>query len=360
MIVLHLLYPEFVSHDNLRRIFERRTKGIQIVDFDERFPRLNRLIEGLTLQDYNLRWGHREVARWIDGLDVPVGYQQHEPKVRLKVGMQEMFSGKELADYIRKGNPFYESLIEDRDGYGMLLTWIDTMEGEESRKTFDAMISHYKKYYGIDYVKQAMVAYFNPASPTVIGPQTYGFADPEKLPENLHGFLAQIDEIWKFTDIGTLRYYFFLFEFSVRRLRVKSKKDTASLIDKVFGTIAEIVKTDYNPDFTGLRAEFYISLDYVHIPEILHAFINNRGFKDHDNHRYETLFEVNAYFATDRSLLSDRHLLLERDAFVKNSDREEFLEFIAYNPEWHHFFLTEVTGLSLLTGKCGRFLPENG
>ncbi|MFP4472170.1 MAG: hypothetical protein ACLFPE_15920, partial [Bacteroidales bacterium] len=358
MIVLHLLYPEFVSHQNLRRIFERRTRGIQIVDFDGKFPRLNRLIEGLTLQDYNSRWGRREVDRWLDGLDVPISYKSGERSTRLRIGRHDFGSGKDLARYIATGNAFYDELIEDRDGYGMLLTWIDDLEGEESRKIFDAMIAYYKKYFGIAYVKQALQSYFIPPAKIQIGAKIYDFSGTAKLKEHINAFFEQIDHIWKFTDTATLRYYFFQFELAVRRLRVKSSGMDAALIDEVFEKLFQAVSLDYRPDFTDLKARLYLSLEQRQVLDMLYLMREDRTFRDEENRQYKSLSQVNDFLSGRDDWARSNVLVLERDAFVKRLHREELLGFISHNPRWDRLFLSGETGPDLLTDVLATILKS--
>ena len=327
MIVMHLLYPEKVTRKNLRKIFERRTKGIQIIDFDKKFERLNQFIEGLTLQDYTSRWGGEEISNWLAGFDVSVNYATKGIRNYIKIGESIIRTGKDLANYIEAGNSFYEELIEDKEGYSVLLTWINFLQGEESRKSFDKMVSYYKKYYGIDYVRESLLFYFNPTRKISIGLKTSDFSNEFLIQAATRNFVEHLDDLWKFTDFPTIRFYFFQFEFALRQLRTKSREINIAIIDEIFIQIAGFLGVDFNEDFSDYRAEFFINLKNGHLIDIFYAFNPDRAFRGIKMKEYKSLFEVQKYFENHPRLYDDKFMQLERRGFLKKTTIYQFIDF---------------------------------
>ncbi|MCF8367061.1 MAG: hypothetical protein K9H16_14825 [Bacteroidales bacterium] len=343
MIVLHLIYPEQVNKQNLIRIFERRTKGLHIIDFDDNFERLNTLIQGLTLQDYNNRWGEAEVNAWIEGKEVIVNYGKL-PEVRhLEIGDLIIRTGKDLAAYIAGDSRFYEQLIEDIEGYRLLMAWVRSIQSEQSMKQFDAMVSHYKKFFGINYVKEALLFYFNPSHQVSVGLENFDFNNTQLIGKLTADFFKSIDTLWKITDFDTMRIYFFRFEFALRRLRVKSDRKINLFIDQTLGAISQIVETAYNDDFSDFKADIYIQLKNENLPEIFHHFNDKRFFRDLRGNTYTSLFEVCEFLKTNPPKSDDDHLQLEKAAFLKITSKDEFTEFIEFcNTIGEMFFVKDV------------------
>jgi len=358
MIVLHLFYPENVSRKNLRRIFERRTKGVQIIDFDSKYEHLNQLIEGLTLQDYNNRWGEEEITRWLAGRDVSVNYASYGNRNFIKIGQSILRTSKDVVGFIEAGNPFYEELIEDKEGYNTLLTWISQAQGDENRGIFDKMISYYKRFYGIDYVREAILFYFAPLRNISVGLVKFDFNNVSKLTENIRAFVALMDDLWKITDFATLRFYFFQFEFAVHQLRVKSPEPVKHIIDDAFAKIARIIGAEYHPDFTEYRAELYIALRNEHLINIFYAFNQGRYFRDSSKIQYNSLLEVCQYFEGHPRVYGDAFMLLERQGFFMQNSREQLLAFIRKNENCLHFLFRQKDDFELMANVLGNHLKD--
>ena len=102
MILLHLFYPDKIllnenepkslSHAKLKQIIERQFEAKPIIDYNPEYKRMNSLIEGLTLVDFNLRWGKDQVQQWIEGEDIEVVYSK---SVQTK-GATQISTSKEL------------------------------------------------------------------------------------------------------------------------------------------------------------------------------------------------------------------------------------------------------------------------
>ncbi len=348
MIVLHLLYPENVTRKNLRRIFERRTKGVQIIDFEEKYQHLNQLIEGLTLQDYNNRWGEEEVTNWLLGRAVSVNYAAYGNRNFIRIGDSILRSSKEVVDFIEAGNPFYEALIEDKEGYSILLTWVSQLQGDENRRLFDKMISYYKKFYGIDYVREAILFYFAPLRTVSIGLVKFDFNNIQKLTENINQFIALLDDRWKMTDFATLRFYFFQFEFAVRQLRVKSPEPVKQIIDEAFLKITRIIGTDYQPDFSEFIAGLFVELRNEHLINIFYAFNQSRSLKDLNRNQYSSLDHICTYFESNPRSYDDAFMLLERKGYLQQCSKEQLVTFVTRSDTCLQFLFRGKDDIELL------------
>lgn len=353
MIILHLLYPDQVTRQNLRRIFERRTKGLPIIDFDEQYDRFNKLIQGLTLSDYNNRWGDKEVAAWLNGEEVEINYRG-TARQHLVIGHHEIKNGKDLAAYVGNDDSFYDTLIEDKEGYGLLLDWIKAGQGENNMTQFDSLVNYYKKYFGIDYLREAILFYFDPAHQVSVGLDSFDFNQLDRLKENTRLFFKALDNIWKISDPETLRLYFFKFEFALRRLRVKAEKSVVKYIDKTFGKLALMMNARYRPDFSDLKAELYVTLEMKHLPMLFYHFDENRPFKDLKNNAYETWFEVCELLKNHPPKSETDILQLEKNAFFAYAQKDDFLEFVDFSDDLHFFLLNQKDDLEALIGLIGR------
>jgi len=358
MIILHLLYPEQVTRQNLRRIFERRTKGLPIIDFDARFGRFNKLIEGLTLSDYNNRWGSDEVAAWLDGKDIEINYGGAARR-NLVIGHHEIKTGKDLADYVTDDDTFYDTLIEDKEGYGLLLDWIKATQGDNNMNQFDSIVSYYKKYFGLDYLREAILFFFDPAHKVSLGLEDFDFNQTDHLKEISAHFFQTLDEIWKINDLETIRLYFFKFEFALRRLRVKSEKEVVKFVDKTFGKLALIMNAKYRPDFSDLKAELYVALELKHLPQIFYYFNKSRNFKDLSNNAYSTWFEVCELLKNHPPKSENDLLQLEKNAFFANAQKDDFLEFVEFSDDLFLFLLASDDDFNSLISLLLKFTSRS-
>ena len=340
MIILHLLYPDQVTKKNLRKIFERRTKGVRIIDFDRKYERLNQLIEGLTLQDYNSRWGANEVATWVSGATVSINYRSSDNRNYLKIGENIIYSGKDLAGYIEDGNPFYDELIEDREGYLTLLRWINHVQGEESKKLFDEMVTHYKNLYGIDYVREAILFYFVPARPFIVGATTFQLSNSKAVVDDTSTFFQNLDQLWKISDLSAIRLLFFQFEFSLQQIRIKAGELVKDLIDDILKRIAGIIKTDLQEDFSDHKATLFDALNNHHLIYLFHEFNPGRAFLDFDGNSYNSPKEILDFFEAHTGLRNNELIQLEKRGYLHKMKQEELLGFIESCDEFADFLFS--------------------
>jgi len=200
------------------------------------------------------------------------------------------------------------------------------------------MIAYYKKYFGIDYVKVAMLFYFDPSQTISIGLETFNFNNEKNIEKLSLEFFKVMDKLWKITDFETLQLYFFKFEFALRRQRVKSGKEVNKFIDKVFAKIASIVETSYDYDFSELKADLYIKLKNNHLPEIFHFFDPTRSFKDLRGNEYTTLFEVNELLKANPPKSNTDFVQYEKTAFLNKVLKDDLTDFVEFSDSVVDFF----------------------
>ncbi|MCK5229662.1 MAG: protein kinase, partial [Desulfobulbaceae bacterium] len=147
MILVHLLYPELVNRDSLHKIIERQFAKKPIIDFNPEYRRINDLIAGLTLYDISSRWGENEVKTWLRGEDVEVKYtSQVDVQVQpIRLGKATIKSVENLFGYIESSSDWHENLIEDNEGYGLLLRWVSDIQDLDRKKVFDKMVRNYQQ-----------------------------------------------------------------------------------------------------------------------------------------------------------------------------------------------------------------------
>lgn len=172
MTLLHLLYPEKVNQETLRKIIERQFSRKPIIDYNPKYKELNQIIEGLTLQDIKNRWGAKEVENWISGRKEQVKYDSQI--MTIKLGSETIYNQEDLTDYIKTDKNWYNNLIKDKQGYEILLSFISTYQNIEKKKKFDDMVKYYIKD-GENYVKEAILRYFIPEMSVGIFKQKFDF-----------------------------------------------------------------------------------------------------------------------------------------------------------------------------------------
>lgn len=212
MIICHLLYPQYFTTAEWRKMVERRTAGKPIVDFDPQYEDLNTLIESLTLTDYNHCWSKNEVERWLAGEKVEVQRVHVAEVVPINLGQVTIKTPSDLVAYVEKNSQWYDNIIADKQGYGSLLSWLMSIKDIEQKRIFDRMISYYQQD-GKDYVKEAILRYFQPNRPVAVEMKRYPMADPHGLKQEVAQFFDQLDDMWKITDIKRLQFYLFQLEF---------------------------------------------------------------------------------------------------------------------------------------------------
>ncbi len=194
MVLLHLLYPDMVNRETLRKIIERQFSRKPIIDFDQKYDRINNLIAGLTLYDINSRWGEEEVKGWLCKEDIEVKYHGTAEATPIKIGKSVIRGVSDLVGYIESTTNWHENLVEDQEGYSLFLRWVAEIKDIESKKVFDKMVRHYQQD-GEAYLKQAVLRYFMPERPVQLDMKEYDFWNTDDITELTTQFVNQLDEI---------------------------------------------------------------------------------------------------------------------------------------------------------------------
>jgi serine/threonine protein kinase len=250
MILLHLFYPEkilididvpkSVNHAIFKQIVERQFEAKPIIDYQPEFKRINSLIEGLTLVDFNLRWGKEQIQQWIEGKDIKVMYtKSNRLKTEaerlkenvLKFGGYTIVSVYDLRDYILNDRNWYADLIEDtlnrEDFYKWMLILYD---GDRSKRSaFNRIIKEFSQE-GIDFIADAIIRFFIPEHPVIFGFRTFDFAGSNDIMKTTaEAFTYLIFELWDNSSEKDLKLYLFRYEFALRQLK-KKRKDAINAI----------------------------------------------------------------------------------------------------------------------------------
>ncbi|RMG58992.1 MAG: hypothetical protein D6722_22890, partial [Bacteroidetes bacterium] len=253
VVLLHLLYPEHygrnddprrVDFEKYRRFTTRQYSGKPVVDFNPAYGRLNDLIAGLTLVDHQRRWGGQEVARWLKGQRVPVQYAGLDIKP-IKTGYGDIYTQEDLVQFIEtQPNRWYGSLISDRHGFDALMDWYISLTDLNRKRAFEGMLLYYKDE-GAEYVREAILRYFDPARPLMVGDDRFHFYQSDDLRAEIRGFWARLDQAWRRTEveIKTFRYALFVFEFALQQAAQAGDADTQTLVRRVLDTTAKVLRT---------------------------------------------------------------------------------------------------------------------
>jgi len=124
-----------------------------------------------------------------------------------------------------------------------LLRWVSDLQGLDQKKVFDKMIRTYQQD-GEGFLKQAVLRYFTPQRPVQIDMKTYDFwtAPTEGIDKSTKSFFNHLDDIWKFTAIGKLKFYLFQFEFVLRQMEEaadgKGRHLIRSILEKISSTLS--------------------------------------------------------------------------------------------------------------------------
>lgn len=237
MILLHLLYPEKIlidendpkslSHNKLKEIIERQFEVQPIIDFNPEYKKINSLIEGLTLVDFNLRWGKEQVQEWIEGKNPAIIYSKSDligkeaEKKTLVFGNYSISDFYDLRDYILNENNWYEDLIEDVENREEFITWmLNLYDGDRSKRSaFNRIIKNYSPD-GIEFVADAIIRFFIPEYPVMFGFKSFDFANSIDLKKiTAEAFSHLILDLWQNSSDKDIQLYIFRYEFALRKTR---------------------------------------------------------------------------------------------------------------------------------------------
>lgn len=325
MILLHLIYPEQLNKVNFDRIIQRQTDGREIIDFDSDYDRFNQLIAGLTLLNINRRWGKDEVDGWLNGEDIEIRYSSEQDAAPIKLGKVTIHTQADLLQYIEGEDKWYDDLIDDEQGYKLLLDWLSALHDLERKKTFDRMVRYYRlNVAGKDnirkYVKEAVLRFFEPERPVRVEMKCYDFYGADSPRQIVEQFFQHMDDIWKITRIWDLKYYLFQLEFCLKQLRQAATGELKILTSTIIDKIAAALDVSTDEDFFNLQATLYANITDELLIELFYCFNSGREFKDLSGKSYDTIEKVGFFFAGKQEQYSNKYLSLERAWFLKKHD----------------------------------------
>jgi hypothetical protein len=342
MIILHLLYPEKIDQQTLRKIYERRAAEKPIIDYDPKYKRLNDLIAGLTLQDIQQRWGQKELSQWLAGKTIAVNYKRQAaaPSVMpIKLKSRTIQTVDDLIEYVQKGDEWYRFLIEDQQGYGLLLTWISQVQDLDSKQSFDKLVRIAAKQ-GKHFAREAIVRYFQPDRPVklITSYDVFHADDIETLTVN---FLKELDDQWKIIKNVDLPVFCFIMalEQYADSAEDDKKKNARSVIVRFLKCLGAKLLNASNPRelkkalkksvagneplavITGQWELLSKEITDEGLIRIFYDFNPSRGFRDLTGKSFAALEEVTLCFAGNPGLWKDRFLSAERRIFLEKIDR---------------------------------------
>ncbi|MCD4794505.1 MAG: SUMF1/EgtB/PvdO family nonheme iron enzyme [Bacteroidales bacterium] len=278
MILLHLFYPEKIllnesepkslSHSKLKQIIERQFEAKPIIDFNPKYERINKLIEGLTLVDFNLRWGKEQVEQWIKGEQIEVIYRKSAEtqsgtstlvKKALKFGKYTINTPYDLRDYILNDPNWYTDLIEDKENKEDFIIWIlNLYDGNRSKRSaFNRIIKYYSPE-GIDFVADAIIRFLIPEHPVVFGLKMFDFKESTDLIKTTtEAFSHLIFNLWENSSDKDIQLYFFRYEFALRQLKDK-QPEVINLLNILYKELNKEEKI--SDDFYNYKVFAYTSV----------------------------------------------------------------------------------------------------
>ncbi len=277
MILLHLFYPEKIllnenepkslSHSKLKQIIERQFEAKPIIDFNPKYERINKLIEGLTLVDFNLRWGEKEVKNWLEGKSVDVYYKKEVLKTgvgeysekTLIFGTYKINSVYDLRDYILNEKNWYADLIEDEENRDDFMEWIlNLYAGDRSKRSaFNRIVKLYSQE-GIDFVADAIIRFFLPEHPVSIGLKSYNFAEPDDIIKSTAlAFSHLIFDLWDSSTEKDIKLFIFSYEFALRH--IKNKEEADRILKILYQKLSLNENTD--DDFEDCKVHAYTKIN---------------------------------------------------------------------------------------------------
>ncbi len=267
MILLHLFYPEEIllkvdepkslSHAKLKQIIERQFEAKPIIEFNPKYKRINRLIAGLTLVDFNLRWGEEQVQQWVDGQDIELIYRrsvqvsggaQISTSKALIFGKYTINTPNDLRNYILNDKNWYGDLIEDRENKADFINWMLGLYNGDKRKrsALNRIIKDYSQE-GIEFVGEAIIRFFIPEHPVIFGLKSFEFAGEEDINKTTaKAFAYLINDLWDNSSDKDIQLYLFRYEFALRQLE-DNQQDIIELLRVLYEKlyVQEKIKEDF-------------------------------------------------------------------------------------------------------------------
>ncbi|MBK8464902.1 MAG: hypothetical protein IPL32_03645 [Chloracidobacterium sp.] len=347
MILLQLLYPEWlcegsdprrIDKNKFERISEHQFDSKPLIQFDDRFGRMNTLIQGLTLVYNKNRWGQEEVERWLKGEEVPVKYGGTDaaPVQTVKLGYAEIRTEKDLIKIIETNSDWYKDLFEDEATYRTVRIWLDSYKDIPTRKEVENLVSFYQLH-GTLFVREALLRYFEPERPVRIDMDSFLIVGSPNVKKEVDSFLSKLDEIWKITKPETLRFYLFQLEFSLRQREAASLDETKIVVSSLIEKLYAVFGMAQQP-FSNFRTELFRQIDpddedatFRRLVDLFYAFNPVRNFRDSQNQQIDSLADLGLLYCRSESAFSNKQLNIERLKFLEKIGRND-LQKLKYVP----------------------------
>lgn len=365
MILLHLLYPEkftvsgnFNKIDNslFEQIVERGDSSMKLIDFDENYANINKLIEGLTLNVRKNRWGEKEVEKWIrkqDG-DLEIEYLNKANTLNLRLKNNVVVkSEKQLIKFVEKHSYWkipkekddalwYNQIFNDTPTLSELQRYLDIEYNRDFRDHFTKIIKiteqninskipfDVKQNEEIDYTQEALIRLILPTySIHIVDGKELNFA--EGLVNNkVADLIIELDQVWQTLSLEKIRFILFQLEFSLKELLKNAEGQLYILIQTLLTKIyAGLIINSTDLKSSNSQIIRAINIDEVEtsqakILNLFDTFKENRSFR-YQNDTCETLEELGLYIIENESEFDNIHFTAEKVWFLKKKKKEVLL-----------------------------------
>ncbi len=353
MILLHLMYPdEICSENNFSRIDKKKSDTIKIrqhqskkiIEFNDSYGRLNNLIEGLTLNNPELRWSKAEVQKWINGENITVKYSNEVTTIQpISLGKSRLIKSEiDLISFLQTQSDWRSELIDDETTKNDFFRWIDNIRGKDERERVKRIIIDYtvedakitkelREKFDISYTKEALLRYFNPEKEIRLESKVFSLFNSNNINSDIELFIGILDNIWKITPIDKIRFSLFKLEFSLRqlyddkRLNNQNKYLVKSIIDKLYGSLGlqpqqDLSFRDYKTQIQGKINPQNIKTTNELLLNIFYSFNAARTFRDKENNSLKTITDIGLYLAKNENLYDDIHIVAEKQKYFSDNN----------------------------------------
>ncbi len=355
MVLVHLLYPDQLTHNNNFRQIDREKFGLlatrqinskSIVDYDSKYARLNNLIAGLTL-NFTVRFSKMEVDKWLNGEEVEVQYKEAATGTVqfIKLGYATIKTEKDLLDVLETQATWYEDLIEDPDTFSTFKNWMDSYRDIPARKELDRLVGFYRPH-GKEYVKEVVTRFFRPQTAIKIESNNFNFFESQNLKTDVEAYIKKLDAIWKKAGLNITRFYLTLLELQLRQIKKAATQESTivvdTLIDKIYAVfnLAGNLATEDRPLLANKLSSKDEPAAFRFILNLFYAFSPDRVFIDLKNDPIPTLAEVGLFYIADESAFNNKFLIAERERFLHKANQPSLIP-LGYKPFIFEIFKQE-------------------
>lgn len=200
MVLLRLLAPEFLQRPAFDKLYERQAGNLPVVGDDH--PRVRPfadLINGLLLLSPQDRWGQEQIEVYLRGETVISVRRASQDLSAIEVPGKVIRTVPQLAEYLLAPNsPWYDELIVDQSALP-LYGWAHQVQGTAGQKELHSQVQQAQKErreWRHEYVRQAILRFFDPSTPIVIGQRHFDFWNSSALQDELTRAIAYIDDLY--------------------------------------------------------------------------------------------------------------------------------------------------------------------